>query len=125
VCNIKPGDVPAADGSGAVPYLEFPIRAEVVKAWEKHAVKATVFQDICLGYKTEWDIRTRRLLVSPKTLVNQLWRVLLDHRLRAFGADLRERLTPAQLLELASWYRARIKGTSQEDSPIPFPSYIE
>ena len=117
-------DIPSADGSGVAPYLEFPIRAEVVKAWEAHALKASVFRDICLSSKTEWDIRTQKMLVSPKTLVNQLWRVLLDHRLQAFWADLRARLTPQQLQQLASWYRAMIKITSKDDRPV-LPSYME
>ncbi len=125
LCTMFNRDIPSADESGVPPYLEFPIRAEVVKAWEGHALEATVFQDICLSSKTEWDIRTQKLLVSRKTLVNQLWRVLLDHRLRAFWADLRERLTPLQLQEVVSWYRAMIKSTTKEDRPIVLPSYME
>ena len=84
-----------------------------------------VFEDICLSSKTEWDIRTQKMLNSPKTLKNQLWRVLLDHRLRAFWADLRERLNPQQLQQLTSWYRAMIKITSKDDRPVPLPSYME
>src|SRR2546426_1750670 len=92
--------IPSADGSGVAPYLEFPVRAEVVKTWEAYALDPAVFEDICLSSKTEWDIRTQKMLNSPKTLKNQLWRVLLDHRLRAFWADLRERLNPQQLQQL-------------------------
>jgi YqeY-like protein len=117
--------IPSADGSGAVPYLELPIRAEVVKTWEAHALDPAVFENICLSSKTEWDIRTQKLLVSPKTLKNQLWIVLLDHRLRAFWADLRERLTPQQLQQLTSWYRAMIKITSKDDRPVVLPFYME
>ena len=124
MCATFSRDISSADGSGAAPYLEFAIRAEVVKAWEAHDLDPAVFEDICLSSKTEWDIRTRKLLNSPKTLKNQLWRVLLDHRLRAFWTDLRERLTPQQLQQLASWYRAMIKSTFKADRPV-LPSYME
>ena len=117
-------DIPSADGSGAALYLELPIRAEAVKTWEAHDLDPAVFEDICLSSKTEWDIRTQKMLTSPKTLKNLLWRVLLDHRLRAFWADLRERLTPQQLQQLASWYRAMIKTISKDDQPA-LPSYME
>ena len=50
--------------------------------------------------------------------------VLLDHRLRAFWADLHRRLTAMQLRELASWYRAMIKTASHENAPIELPSYM-
>jgi hypothetical protein len=124
LCASLNRQIPSADGSGVAPYLEFPIRAEAVKRWEAHALDPSVFEDICLSSKTEWDIRTQKLLVSPKTLKNQLWRVLLDHRLRAFWADLRGRLTPEQLQQLASWYRAMMKITTKDDRPV-LPSYME
>jgi hypothetical protein len=117
-------DIPSADGSGVVPHLEFPIRAEVVKTWERYALDPSVFHDVCLSSQTEWDIRIRKLLVSPKTLVNQLWRILLGHRLRAFWADLRQRLTAQQLQELTSWYRAMIKIASRDNAATDLPSYI-
>jgi hypothetical protein len=62
--------VPSADGSGDVPFLEFAIRAEVVNAWETYSLKA-VFRDICLSSKTDWDLRTEKMLSGPWTLVNQ------------------------------------------------------
>ena len=105
-------EAPAADGSADVPYLEFAIRAEVVKAWETHSLKASVFRATFPSSKTTWDLRTQQLLSSPRTLVNQLWRVLLERRLRAFWADLRKRLSPQQIQELVSWYRAMVKGKS-------------
>src|SRR5438046_6370169 len=61
LCAMFDLDVRSADGSGAAPYLEMSIRAEVVKTWEAHALKATVFRDICLSSKTDWDIRTQKL----------------------------------------------------------------
>jgi hypothetical protein len=124
-CAYLNRDIPSADGCGVAPYLEFPIRTEVVKAWEAHALEPNVLEDLCLSSKTEWDIRTRKLLVSPKTLKNVLWIVLLHHRLQAFWADLRERLTPQQLQQLTSWYRAMIKITSKDDRPVVLPSYME
>ena len=123
-CAMLNAQVPSADGSGDVPFLEFAIRAEVVNAWETYSLKASVFRDICLNSKTDWDLRTQKMLSSPRTLVNQLWRVLLDHRLRAFWADLRERLTPQQLQDLVAWYRALVKSKSQEDRPDLVPSYM-
>ena len=117
-------EVPSADGSGNVPYLEFTIRAEVVKAWEAHGLKASVFRDICLSSKTTWDLRTQKLLSSPRTLVNQLWRVLLDHRLRAFWADIQTHLSSQQRQELVSWFRAMVRAKAQEDRPDLIPSYI-
>lgn len=123
-CARLNSQIPSADGSAGAPYLDFSIRAEVVKAWDAHAVKASVFRDICLDSKTRWDFRTQKLLVSPRTLVNQLWRVLLDHGFRAFWADLRVRLEPHQLQELVSWYRAVIRAEAHEDRPDLIPSYI-
>lgn len=117
-------EVPSADGSGNLPSLEFAIRAEVVRAWEAHSLKASVFRDVCLGSRTNWDLRTQKLLSSPRTLVNQLWAVLLDHRLRTFWANLQERLSSQQLQELVSWYRAMIKVRTHEDRPDLIPSYI-
>jgi hypothetical protein len=123
-CAMLNDQVPSADGSGEVPYLDFSIQVEVVKAWEAHSLKASVFRDICLGSKTTWDLRTQKLLSSPRTLVNQLWRVLLDHRLRAFWADLQKQLTSQQIQELVSWYRAMVKARAHEDRPDLIPSYI-
>jgi len=123
-CAMLNAEVPSADGSGNVPYLEFAIRAEVVKAWETHSLKASVFRDICLSSKTAWDLRTQKLLTSPRTLVNQLWRVLLDHRFRAFWTDLQKRLTSQQRQELVSWYRAMVKAKAHDDRPDLIPSYI-
>jgi hypothetical protein len=123
-CAMLNAEVPSADGSGEVPCLEFAIRVEVVKAWEAHSLKASVFRDICLGSKTTWDLRTQKLLTSPRTLVNQLWRVLLDHRFRAFWTDLQKRLSSQQLQELVSWYRAMVKEKAHEDRPDLIPSYI-
>ncbi len=123
-CATLNAEVPSADGSGNVPYLEFAIRAEVVKAWETHSLKASVFRDICLSSKTAWDLRTQKLLTSPRTLVNQLWRVLLDHRFRAFWTDLQKRLTSQQRQELVSWYRAMVKAKAHDDRPDLIPSYI-
>jgi hypothetical protein len=123
-CAMLNAEVPSADGSGNVPYLEFAIRAEVVKAWEAHSLKASVFRDICLSSKTTWDLRTQKLLSSPRTLVNQLWRVLLDDRFRAFWTDLQRRLTSQQIQELVSWYREMVKAKAHEDRPDLIPSYI-
>jgi len=123
-CAMLNAQIPSADSSGDVPYLEFAIRAEIVKAWEVHSLKSSVFRDICLSSKTNWDLRTQKLLSSPKTLVNQLWRVLLDHRFRAFWADLQNRLTSQQLQELVSWYRAMVKAKAHEDRPDLIPWYI-
>lgn len=123
-CAMLNAEVPSADGSGNVPYLEFAIRAEVVKAWEAHSLKASVFRDICLSSKTTWDLRTQKLLSSPRTLVNQLWRVLLDHRFRAFWTDLQKRLSSQQIQELVSWYREMVKAKAHEDRPDLIPSYI-
>lgn len=123
-CAMLNAEVPSADGSGNVPCLEFAIRVEVVKAWEAHSLKASVFRDICLSSKTTWDLRTQKLLSSPRTLVNQLWRVLLDHRFRAFWMDLQKRLSSQQLQELVSWYRAMVKAKVHEDRPDLIPSYI-
>jgi hypothetical protein len=123
-CAMLNAEVPSADGSGNVPCLEFAIRAEVVKAWEAHSLKASVFRDICLSSKTTWDLRTQKLLSSPRTLVNELWRVLLDHRFRTFWADLQKRLSSQQLQELVSWYRAMVKAKAHEDRPDLIPSYI-
>ena len=50
-CAMLNDQVPSADGSGEVPYLEFAIQAEIVKAWETHSLKASVFRDICLSSK--------------------------------------------------------------------------
>ena len=124
LCAMFNRDIPAADGSDVAPQLDFPIRAEVVRAWEGYALNPSVFRDCCLSSQTAWDIRTRKLLASPRTLVNQLWRVLLDHRLRAFWVDLHQRLTEQQLRELASWYRAMIKTASHENAAIDLPSYM-
>lgn len=123
-CAMLNAEIPSADGSGNVPCLEFPIRAEVVKAWDAHSLKASVFRDICLSSETAWDLRTQKLLTSPRTLVNQLWRVLLDHRFRAFWTDLQRRLSSQQLQELVSWYRAMVKAKAHEDRPDLIPSYI-
>jgi hypothetical protein len=123
-CAMLNAQIPSADGSGEVPYLEFAVRVEVVKAWETHSLKASVFRDICLSSKTDWDLRMQKLLSSPRTLVNQLWRVLLDRRFRAFWADLQKQLTPQQLKDLVSWYRAMVKAKAHEDRPDLIPSYI-
>jgi hypothetical protein len=125
LCARLNSQVASADVAGIAPHLEFTIRAEVVKTWEEHALKADVFQDVCLSSKTAWDIRTQKLLVSSKTLVNQLWRVLLNRRLRAFWADLRERLTPSQFQELISWYRAMINASTNQDGTVLLPAYVE
>lgn len=123
-CAMLNGEIPSADGSGNVPCLEFAIRVEVVKAWELHSLKASVFREICLSSQTSWDLRTQKLLSSPRTLVNQLWRVLLDHRFRAFWTDVQQRLSSQQLQELVSWYRAMVKAKAHEDRPDLIPSYI-
>lgn len=123
-CAMLNAEISSADGSGNAPDLEFAIRAEVVKSWEAHRLKASVFREICLSSKTSWDIRTQKLLSSPRTLVNQLWRVLLHHRFRAFWRELQNRLSSKQLQELVSWYRAMVKAKAQEDRPDLIPSYI-
>ncbi len=124
VCALLNREVSSADATGSTPDLDLAIRAEVIEAWGKHALKASAFHAICLNSETEWDIRTQHLLSSPKTLANQLWRVVLDRRLRAFWANLSERLTPGQIQQLVSWYRLRAKSTCGEDRPHPIPSYI-
>jgi len=45
--------------------------------------------------------------------------------LRAFWEHLRQNLTPQQLHELVSWYRAMTKIMSHEDRPDLIPSYME
>jgi hypothetical protein len=123
-CAMLNEEIPSADGSSDIPFLEFAIRAEVMKAWDIHSLKASVFRDICLNSNTNWDLRTQELLSSPRTLVNHLWRVLLDHRLRVFWIDLRKCLSSQQLQELVAWYRTVVKTKAHEDRPDLIPSYI-
>lgn len=116
--------VPSADGSTNVPYLEFAIRVEVMQLWEIYRLDPAIFRNICLNSNTKWDLRTQKLLSSQRTLVNQLWRVLLNHRFRSFWADLQQRLSSQQLQELVSWYRAVTKAQMDGDRPDLIPSYI-
>lgn len=118
-------EIPSAGNSGMGPHLEFPIQAEVIRAWDPHSLRPDVFRDVCLSSNTAWDIRTRKILVSERSLVNHLWAELLDHRLRAFWADLHKTLSPRQRQELVSWYREMIRHKSKGDRPIVLPSYIE
>jgi hypothetical protein len=73
--------IPSGDAAGIVAQLDFPIRAAVIKAWEAHPLEAEFLRDVCLSSTTEWDVRTRKLLVNPRVLANALWLALLDHRL--------------------------------------------
>jgi hypothetical protein len=116
--------IPSVDASVDLPHLEFGIRAKVVRAWEPHKLDASVFRDVCLNSKTEWDLRMRGLLSIPRTLPNQLWRVLLNRRFRAFWADVQECLSPQQVQELVSWYRAVIKAKTHQERPDLIPSFI-
>ena len=88
--------------------------------------KPTSFEKyvIALSSETDWDLRTQKLLSSSRTLVNQLWRVLLDRRFRAFWTDLQSHLSSQQLRELVSWYRAMIRAKVHEDRPDLIPCYI-
>jgi hypothetical protein len=105
--------------------LDFVIRAEVAKAWEEQHANAPRFSEICLESKSDWDAYTRSLLTSPQTLANLLNSVLRDRRFRAFWTDLRQRLTPQQLNELVSWYRAMTVNKLHEDRPDLIPAYME
>lgn len=126
MCAMFNGEILAADGSATEPSLEFPIRAAVAKTWETYALSASTFQDISSASRTEWDKRIRTLLVSPKSLANQLWRVVLDHRLRAFWAEVRQRLTPDQLYKLVSWYHAMMpKNKLGQAESAQIPSYMQ
>ena len=124
LCSLQNERLCSAATTDSAPHLDDPIRAQVVRTWELYAVSPSIFRDICLRSTTEWDLRTQHLLTSPGTLVNQLWRVLLDRNMRAFWADLRERLTPQQLQELVAWYRLAIKSSSDADRPVLIPSYM-
>jgi hypothetical protein len=124
-CYWINSNLSSVDSTGSASSLEFHIRAEVVKAWELYTLAASNFGDICLRSRTKWDIRTRHFLSSPKALANQLWRVLLDRRLRAFWVNLRERLTPQQIQELVSWYREMFRSTWPGERPDPIPPYIK
>jgi hypothetical protein len=119
--NLK---LSSGDVSEGTLHLEFAVRTEVVRTWEKFALKPSRFRDISLSSRTEWDVYVGKLFGKPHTLASQLRKVLLDHRLRAFWADISERLTSQQLQELISWYRSMIKSTFQQDRPDLIPSYI-
>lgn len=123
-CAMFNSQIPSADGTGEVPYLEFSIRAAVIEMWETYRLSASVYRDVCLGSQTSWDIHVQKLSVSPKTLVNQLWRVLLNRRLHTFWSKLGERLTSEQLKVLTSWYRAMIRIELQEDRSDLIPSFM-
>jgi len=125
LCASLNSQIASADALGQGPQLEFPIRASVIKTWELHPLSAEVFRDVCLSSNTEWDIRIGKLLLNPRALVNRLWKVLVNHRLRVFWTDLRDLLSAKQLQQLASWYRAMIRSNSKEGQPVLLPSYIE
>jgi len=117
--KLSSGDVP----EGCL-HLDPDVRAEVIRTWEKYALKSSRFRDVSLGSKTEWDIHIGKLFGKPNLLPSQLRKVLLDHRLRGFWADIRERLTSQQLQELGMWYRSMIKITFQQNQSDLIPPYI-
>ena len=107
------------------PDLDSTIRAEVVKLWEELHMNPPRFPDICLESKSDWDVYTRSLLTNPQTLANILNSVLRDRNFREFWTHLHHRLTPQQLKELGSWYRAMNINKFHEDRPGLIPSYME
>lgn len=117
--KLSSGDVPTG-----IPDLGHQLRAEVLKAWEKYALKSSLYRDTCLNSSTEWDVQTRTALGRPGSLASQLQRVLLDHRLREFWEHLRQVLTESQVRELVSWYEAMVKSMSHDDRPDLIPPYI-
>jgi hypothetical protein len=123
LCVLQNDGLRFAATTDSVPNLEDPIRAEVMKTWEVYAVSASIFRDICLSSTTEWDLRTKQILENPRALANQLWRFLLNRRMRAFWADIRERLTPQQRRDLAAWYCAAI--SSKTGRPVLIPAYMK
>ena len=124
LCSLLNREATSADSANGAPPLDFVLRAEVAKTWEAYALSPSIFRDICLSSTTEWDIRTRHVLSSPRALVNQLWSVLLNGRLRAFWADIRDRLTAGQVQDLVAWYRTMIKSRLKEDRPVRLPSFM-
>ena len=104
--------------------LSASIKGEVVKAWEGCQMNEPGFPDICLKSESTWDTYTRTLLATPKTLANILNSVLRERNFRIFWTHLRQRLTPQQLNELLSWYRAMTVDKMHEDRPDLIPSYI-
>ncbi|HWB32941.1 MAG TPA: hypothetical protein VG714_07200 [Acidobacteriaceae bacterium] len=100
------------------------IKEEVVKAWEACQMAEPDFPEICLNSKSTWDTYTQTLLTNAKTLANILNSVLRERNFRAFWTHLRQQLTPHQLNELASWYRAMTVNKLHEDRSDVIPSYI-
>jgi hypothetical protein len=125
LCSWLNRKVASAATPGNALHLEDATRVEVMRAWEPREVRADVFRDVCLKSTTPWDQRTQNIFENPRSLVNQLWSVLLDRRLRAFWVTIRERLTPQQLQEFVAWYRIEVANTSGTRRPMPLPSYIE
>jgi len=106
-----------ASSSDSAPELQLNplIRLEADKEWKSHELSPSIFREVCLNSTTEWDIHTRAILASPRTLVNQLWRVLVFRHLRSFWAHLQRKLTVNQLQELRLWYRAMVIRELQTD----------
>ncbi len=125
LCSWLSRKVASAGTPGNALHLEDAIRVEVMKAWEPREMPADVFRDVCLKSTTPWDLRTQNIFENPRSLVNQLWRVLLERRLRAFWVTIRERLTPQQLQEFVAWYRVEVANMSGTRRPMPLPSYME
>jgi len=124
LCSLLNREMSSPDSASGDPPSDFVLRAEVAKIWEAYALSPSIFRDICLNSTTEWDIRTRHVLSSPRALVNQLWIVLLYGRLRAFWAYIRGRVAAGQIQDLIDWYRAMIKSRVKEDRPVRIPSFM-
>jgi hypothetical protein len=125
VCAGLNSRLGSGDAALAPPFLDPPVRVALIKTWETYLLNPSRFPDICLKSETGWDIRVQRLLSSPTALANQLWRVLLNRRLRAFWLDLHQRLAAAQLQQVVSWYHAEVRGPLGNDRPELVPSYVE
>jgi hypothetical protein len=100
------------------------IRAEVIQSSSIHALNPSEYRDVCLKSKSNWDNYSQSIADKPHFLSNQLWRVLLHHRLREIWEDIRQKLTPQQLDELILWYRAMNKYMLHEDRSDLIPSYM-
>lgn len=91
--------------------------AAIQETWVDIEPSADAYLDLCWKSMTSWDAYTRNIMGSPTALSSILKSIFRHHRVMAFSARIRLRLTQEQREQLSLWYR-EVRNNRSKRRPL-------